>query len=127
MKKLFLSLSLVAGLLAATSAFAVTYAPGTAKDQAVTSEQSATAPTWQTGGNEQVFMPCQMMQQGDRMVFGSAPCGNLFYGSGFMTHNFNDASAWFGLMFVITVVLVWIALLLLIALLWKMLCKHKQQ
>lgn len=47
------------------------------------------------------------------------PAMAMAWGSG------RDA-AWYGLVFVITIVLIWAALLLLIAVLWKILCKHRK-
>jgi hypothetical protein len=38
----------------------------------------------------------------------------------------NRDMAWYGLIFIITIVLVWAVLLLLIAVLWKILCKHRK-
>src|SRR6266404_3097358 len=110
-KKIVFSLALAAGLLAALPALAATQTP--------TSPQTGTMWT-----NNQ--MPCPMMKtQGGDMMYGQAPCGNIFYQQAMMGYDNNHQQAWLGLMFVVTVALVWVALLLLIAVLWKHLCKYK--
>lgn len=55
---------------------------------------------------------------GNMMYFQRSLAGGLFSGV-------SRQAAWFGLMFVITVVLVWAVLLLLICFLWHLLKKHR--
>jgi len=60
------------------------------------------------------------------MMYRTSPCGTPVYGGTMGYNGFGrDTVSWLGIMFVVTVVLIWAILLLIIALLWKMVQKHK--
>ena len=71
--------------------------------------------------------PCIMMGQSSAMgTYSFRDCDNVMYGKGYsFSHSRGNMGAWIGLMFVLTVMMVWAVLLLLIAVLWHHLKKHK--
>lgn len=108
-------------LLAAGTALAAAKAPVTG----TSTSQSAGQPI---SGSYQIA-PCPMMQgtAGYNMMYRGYPCQPVNYQSWRQMAYGSYASrqaAWYGLMFIITVALVWVVLMLLIALLWKHVKKH---
>jgi len=127
MKKILVSIGLVAGmLLAASPVLAATYAPATnSKIPGVMQGTPATGVAVQPVTTfSRAVAPCPIMQQNGgygQMSLGN--CGNMMYlNKPGLNHNLQG---WLGLMFVLTVMMVWAVLLLLILFLWKMLKKHK--
>jgi hypothetical protein len=71
-------------------------------------------------------MPCGVTPDSDFMAAGQAPCGNvMFTTAGFNRHD-SRLGAWFALMIVLTVMMVWAVLLLLIGVLWNILKKQRK-
>ncbi len=124
MKKILFGLALSTGLLLALPVLGATTptqnqpTSGTAVNQ----NQPADGNYWQVG------LPCPMMQGGSAGIYSSQyPCGgnvNYFHPR-MMAYGYGHEAAWFGLMFVLTVMLVWVVLLLLIAYLWHLVFHHK--
>jgi hypothetical protein len=127
MKKILVSSAVLLGVLAAQVAFAAAIVP---------TYGQTTLAAGSAG---------QMMQQQNQMYQNNMamPCGIYnSSGSGMMqpttfrnpcqqpvlykTVGSSDLRAWFALMFVLTVMMVWAILLLLIGILWHMLRKHRK-
>jgi hypothetical protein len=105
-------------LLAASQALAVAYEPGTDVEAATANAQAS---------SKLITMPClseaQSLEAGN---YSYPPCGKVIYKHSPADMHFKGAlGMWFGLMFIITVAMVWVVLLLLIALLWKLVKKHR--
>lgn len=123
--------SLVLFLVAGT-ALAVAYAPNMATGGTMMQNPSTiTQPTQQVQGinNSNMIMPCPMMEQqtAGNMMYRTYPCDTFNYRSMSLGPFANQShlAKLVALMFVITVALVWTALLLLILFLFKLLKKHK--
>lgn len=150
MQKFILAVSILAGLVLAVPALAAALVPvpsGT-QEYVVTGSAAQIVPAGNTGvsgqampttgwGQNNIMMPCaqpMMLQNSAGSGMGSGnmmyrtapnPCGQMLFSRFMGPFAGGREVAWLGLMFVMTVILVWVALLLLIALLWKLLQKHK--
>ena len=69
--------------------------------------------------------PCVMGTAGANITSQNFPCGELGHKRAFFMMKGSNQAQWYELMFILTVMLVWAVLLLLIAVLWKQLKKHK--
>lgn len=116
-RKTLFALGLSAGMfLMAGQAMAVAYAPGEAPEGvSVTGMPISGQKVLGQQGN-------MMWAQGAPGEFNikAMPMGGMAY-----KHFGGNMHAWLGLMLVLTVMMVWVALLLLIAVLWHHLKKHK--
>lgn len=127
-------------LLVAALSLGVLLAGGVALAAAIAPVPSPTSgammQSWPTGGQQmqssgammRTGMPCVMMNQADgssNMMYRTSPCGGMM-APNMMAYYGRGMAGWLGLMFVLTVLLVWIVLLLLIAVLWHMLKKHRK-
>ena len=115
MKKVLFAVTISAGLiLAACQAMAAAYAPGNAPVPA----------TIQQGTTQGA--------SGNRIYVSGMPNGAQYQmvstqpGSAMMAYGYSRQAAWWALLVILTVVLVWANLLLLIALQWHILNKHKK-
>lgn len=127
-KKILLGSVVAAGLLAAQFAFAVSLAPNSNLQimpaQDAGQVQNYGKPSGETRAMAVAGMPCAMDNTaGLRMLQNS--CDTMFFNRKVGGHSSN-MHAWFALMFVLTVMMVWAVLLLLIGVLWHMLKKHRK-
>jgi hypothetical protein len=127
-KKLWFVISLSAGLLLfAGTALAAAYAPATGTSGTMMMNQGAQPSMMMGAASGKLMMPCPMMMQqdtGTNMMYRTFPCGQPNYGN-YPIMSYGHQAEWLGLMFIFTVMLVWVVLLLLIAVLWHHLKKHK--
>lgn len=75
-----------------------------------------------------VANPCVMSEMGTsgtKMTSENFPCDEFGHKGVFFMKRGGNQAVWYELMFILTVMLVWAVLLLLIAVLWKQLKKHK--
>ena len=127
-KKIILGFIASMGLLVAWPAFGAVTAPTTIIGKSAIQSAYPTPGMMQTQITTQPqsvsirSMPCDTLQLGTggnmmygnpcgRAVFNSYPATPLIYG--------NHQAQWYELMFILTVMLVWVVLLLLIGVLWK--------
>ncbi|HYV33685.1 MAG TPA: hypothetical protein VE973_02460 [Candidatus Limnocylindria bacterium] len=124
-KKILFAVSLLAGLLMAGQALAATYAPGSAPQAPVLMQAPTAGISPQPLSTfNRVAAPCPMLQQNGSMAMEN--CGNYMYSNNTAFGPFRAGfGAWVGLMFILTVMMVWVVLLLLICVLWHHLQKHK--
>jgi hypothetical protein len=140
--KYFIAIAMFAFFFTGSRVLAVAYAPGDAPSMsAPTQFQTPVQPPSEfMSGLEQGSLTSQQQQQLYQMIASSGGqyamalnplSGNLRYqlafpGSG-MAFPQNNFIKWFQLMFVITIILVWVFLLLSIAVLFNWIKKHKQR
>ncbi len=117
-KSLLAAAMSAAMLLTANQALAAAYEPGTDVDAATANAQSASSFR---------AMPCLSKPESSTMDnYNYSPCGNMMYQLNPASMHLKAAlGMWFGLVFIITVVMAWVIMLLVIVLLWKLIKKHK--
>lgn len=130
MKKILFAGSVAFGLLLAAPVFAVATpvpSPTGTMMQVSPSGGNMMYQTGQAPTNMKLGMPCAMYQvdSGAVGMYRQMPCDSGYYQPFMGGYRGGTEAAWFGLMFIMTVILVWVVLLLLIGLLWKQLQKHK--
>jgi hypothetical protein len=139
MKKVIVSILAALGLLVATPVLAATTAPVPSPTGTTMMINGSAAISGQSGmmtqqNGTRVIMSCPMMDQNygaqdygtTNMMYKQNPCSGMY--TNYMAHNGygRNMVGWLGLMFVMTVLLVWVVLLLLIGVLWHMLKKHRK-
>jgi hypothetical protein len=139
MKKIIFGFIASMGLLVAVPAFGAVVAPTTITGKTTIQSTAPTSGMMQTQVTSQPIysaqpaqsirsMPCDTLQlgTGSNMMYGN-PCGRAVFNSYPATPLIygNHQAQWYELMFILTVMLVWVVLLLLIGVLWKQL-HHKK-
>ncbi len=135
-KKFLFAVSLGAGLLFGASALAAALAPGSVSGGPVMpgswpAGTSMPAQQAQAGGSAKMVTPCVMTRagQGSGVYNTAMPCGNNVIYRSLVSPGYGVGRpmvTWFALLFVITLIMVWVILLLLIGILWHMLKKHRR-
>jgi len=134
-KKIVFAAGVIAGLMLAPVFALAAAAPSIIMQKGATTSQSTTsavpANNMMPGTGINMMYPCAvpMQNSGANLMYRTNPC--MPYGGQPQMNFFGNSitrgiGAWLGVMFVITVALVWAILLLVIALLWKLVCKHKR-
>lgn len=141
MKKVIFGSIVSLGLLVASQVFAMAYDPATKNAMMNNGSGSLTIQAVeQDPGSMKMYVqnlqqgslsPAQQMEfykmmQGQMGVMQPSAMNYQYMASPSLAiSNYNRQAAWVGLMIVMTVILVWVVLLLLIALLWHQVKKHK--